>query len=174
MCGTDVAKVTNALHAVHNGVYRVSLTIEDLVETSSSLARVIVKDGNFETKSLQRSSVDSAKLDVARTVGSIFALMGGEVEYTGSYPGWEPNPNSEILELMKSKYTAKFGEEPKVLACHAGLECGILGERYPGLDMISFGPTIKNPHSPDEKVHIGSVKKFWDFLVDVLKDTPSK
>ena len=131
-----------------------------------------VQGGEFRTQSLQRSSVESSKMDVAHTVGSSFELMGCEVEHTGSYPGWAPIPDSEILTLMVDKYANRFNEEPKVQACHAGLECGILGEKYPEWDMISFGPTIRNPHSPDEKVNIKSVQKFWGFLKDVLKDIP--
>jgi dipeptidase D len=170
----DTHKITNTLQAVHNGVFKMSLAIEGLVETSSSLARVIVKDGVFTTQSLQRSSVESGKMEVAYTIGSTFKLMGCTVEHTGSYPGWEPNPNSEILDLMKAKYETKFNESPRVQACHAGLECGILGVNYPGVDMISFGPTIRNPHSPDEKVNIKTVEKFWDFLLDILADFPIK
>ncbi len=161
-----------AIAGCHNGVFCMSSAIEGLVETSSSLARVIVKDGVFSTQSLQRSSVDSAKDDVAHTVAAPFHLMGCEVEHGGAYPGWAPNPNSEILTVLESTYEELFNEKPKVMAIHAGLECGILGERYPGLDMISFGPTIKNPHSPDEKVSIASVQKFWKFLLEVLKRTP--
>jgi len=171
---TETKKITQAIYAVHNGVYRMSMSIEGLVETSSSLARVIVKEGTFSTQFLQRSSVESSKMDVAYTVGSVMELMGCQVEYTGSYPGWEPNPNSKILTVMEGLYTKMFSEKVDVKACHAGLECGILGERYPGLDMISFGPTIKNPHSPDEKVNIASVLKFWNFLIEVLKETPKK
>ena len=174
MCNEDVVKLTNTIYAVHNGVYRMSMTIGGLVETSSSLARVIVENGNFSTQSLQRSSVETAKMDVAHTVGASFNLMGCEVEHTGSYPGWEANSNSEILDLMKLKYEVLFNEKPKVMACHAGLECGILGERYPNWDMISFGPTIRNPHSPDEKVKIDTVAKFWTLLTDVLGDIPLK
>lgn len=170
----DTFRITTALKSVFNGVFKMSLAIEGLVETSSSLARVIVKDGNFITQSLQRSSVESGKMEVSSSVGSTFELMGCDVEYSGSYPGWEPNPKSEILDLMTAKYETMFNEKPKVMAIHAGLECGLLGERYPGLDMISFGPTIKNPHSPDEKVNIASVQKFWKLLKDVLKDTPKK
>lgn len=170
----DVEKMTNSLRAVHNGVYRMSMAIPGLVETSSSLARVIVKDGVFKTQSLQRSSVDTSKIDIAHTIGAAFKNMGATVEHSGSYPGWSPNPKSEILDIMVQKYSNSFNEEPKVAACHAGLECGILGERYPGVDMISFGPTIKNPHSPDEKVNIASVRKFWGFLLDILKDIPKK
>ncbi|MBG15637.1 MAG: cytosol nonspecific dipeptidase [Crocinitomicaceae bacterium] len=168
----DSLKVIYSLMAVHNGVYRMSSAIEGLVETSSSLARVIVENGEFKTQSLQRSSVESSKMDIAKTVGSVFHLIGARVEHTGSYPGWAPNPKSEILEIMKSLYVDMYNEQPRVQACHAGLECGILNERYPGLDMISFGPTIRNPHSPDEKVHIGSVAKFWEFLLEVLKRIP--
>lgn len=170
----DVEKMTNTITAVHNGVYRMSMAIPDLVETSSSLARVIVKNGFFQTQSLQRSSVDSSKFDVAYTVAAPFKLMGATVKHGGEYPGWAPNPNSEILDLMVEKYKTLFNEDPKVAACHAGLECGILGERYPDVDMISFGPTIKNPHSPDEKVNIPSVTKFWGFLLEILKDAPLK
>ncbi len=170
----DTAAITNVLGAVYNGVFAMSQSIKGLVETSSSLARVIVKDGEFKTQSLQRSSVESGKMAIAHTVGAAFKSIGCEVVHDGSYPGWEPNPNSKILTAMVDKYKSLFGEEPKVAACHAGLECGILGERYPGLDMISFGPTIKNPHSPDEKVHIGSVEKFWKLLIDVIQDIPKK
>ena len=170
----DSTKLTNTLQAVHNGVFKMSLAINGLVETSSSLARVIVSNGEFKTQSLQRSSLDTGKMEVARTVGAAFRSMGCEVEHTGSYPGWAPNPKSEILDIMKAKYESKFNSSPRVQACHAGLECGILGLNYPGLDMISFGPTIRNPHSPDEKVNIKTVEKFWDFLLDVLADTPIK
>lgn len=173
-CAVDAAKITNSVRAMHNGVFAMSMAIDGLVETSSSLSRVIVKDGKFITQSLQRSSVDTAKMDVAHTIGAVFKLMGCEVEHTGSYPGWSPNPKSEILDLMIDKYKSTFNEDPKVQSCHAGLECGILGEKLPGVDMISFGPTIRNPHSPDEKVKIDTVDKFWHFLVDVLKDTPVK
>jgi len=159
---------------VHNGVFCMSRAIDGLVETSSSLARVIVKEGNFTTQSLQRSSSESGKMDVAYTVGAPFELAGCTVERGGSYPGWTPNPDSEILDLLVAKYEKLFNEKPKVSAIHAGLECGLLGERYPGLDMISFGPTIKGPHSPDERVGIASVQKFWSFLLEIVKDIPKK
>jgi len=170
----DSKEVINVIYSVFNGVYKMSQTIEGLVETSSSLARIMIKDGSFITQSLQRSSVESSKSDIAKTVGSAFLNISAEVEHTGSYPGWEPNKNSEILDIMVSLYKNMFKSDPKVQACHAGLECGILNERYPGLDMISFGPTIKNPHSPDEKVHIKSVEKFWNLLIEVLKVIPFK
>lgn len=168
----DSSRICLTLFACHNGVFTMSRAIDGLVETSSSLARVIVKDGVFSTQSLQRSSLESGKMNVANTVAAPFRLMGCNVEQGGSYPGWAPNPKSEIMDIMVAKYTELFGEEPKVMAIHAGLECGIIGERYPGLDMISFGPTIKGPHSPDERVNIASVQKFWKFLLEVLKHTP--
>jgi dipeptidase D len=174
MSVTDTKKVTNAVYAVHNGVYRMSSAIEGLVETSSSMARVIVKDGSFETQHLVRSSVETSKFDAASTVGSVFELMGSDVEFSGSYPGWSPNPSSDILVVMEKLYKDMFQEDPQVKACHAGLECGILNERYPGLDMISFGPTIRNPHSPDEKVNIASVQKFWKFFLAVIEAIPAK
>ena len=170
----DSNEVVNAIYSVFNGVFKMSQSIDGLVETSSSLARVILNEGNFITQSLQRSSVESSKLDIAKTIGASFLNIGAEVEHSGSYPGWAPNTDSEILDIMVSLYKNMFGSDPKVQACHAGLECGILNERYPGLDMISFGPTIKNPHSPDEKVHIASVQKFWSLFVEVLKVIPFK
>jgi len=169
----DSKKVTTALQATHNGVFRMSSAIEGLVETSSSFARVQLGEGKFITQSLQRSSVDDSKYEVAQTVAAPLELMGCTIDHGGAYPGWAPNPTSEIKTVLETRYEALFNEKPKVMAIHAGLECGIIGERYPGLDMISFGPTIKNPHSPDEKVEIKSVQKFWGFLLDVLENTPA-
>ena len=170
----DSNEVVNAIYSVFNGVFKMSQSIGGLVETSSSLARVILNEGSFITQSLQRSSVESSKRDIAKTIGASFLNIGAEVEHSGSYPGWAPNTDSEILDIMVSLYKNMFDSDPKVQACHAGLECGILNERYPGLDIISFGPTIKNPHSPDEKVHIASVQKFWSLFVEVLKVIPFK
>lgn len=170
----DQQKIINTIYALHNGVFKMSLSFDNLVETSSSLARVLIKDGVFSTQSLQRSSVESTKADVANTIRNTFELLGAEVEQTGDYPGWEPNPNSHILKTMRSMYKAKFGEEARVLACHAGLECGILGTHLPNVDMISFGPNIRHAHSPDECCQISSVQKFWGFLLDVLKEIPKK
>lgn len=169
----DTKKLTTALYACHNGVFRYSRAIEGLVETSSSLARVIVKDGEFISQSLQRSSVESGKYDVAYTVAAPFHLMGCSIEHTGDYPGWSPNPTSPILDVLVAKYKELFNnEEPKVMAIHAGLECGLLGERIPGLDMISFGPTIKGAHSPDERCGVKSTAKFWMFLKEILANVP--
>lgn len=170
----DRVKILNALYAVHNGVFRMSPDIEGLVETSSSLARVILKDGNFITQSLQRSSVESTKDDVADTIRCAFELMGCSVVQNGDYPGWQPNRDSEILTIMSKLYTDTFNEEPKIKACHAGLECGILLKHLPNVDMISFGPNIRAAHSPDEKCQISSVQKYWSYLMDTLKLIPIK
>jgi len=170
----DKMKILNTLTTVHNGVFRMSPEIDGLVETSSSLARVILKEGLFSTQSLQRSSVESTKDDVANTIRACFELMGCDVVQNGDYPGWKPNPNSEILQLMADMYRQRFNEEPQIKACHAGLECGILLKHLPNVDMISFGPNIRAAHSPDEKVQISSVSKFWDFFLEVLNQTPAK
>jgi dipeptidase D len=164
----------SVIYSLHNGVFKMSLNFDNLVETSSSLARVLIKDGNFGTQSLQRSSVESTKTDVANTIKSAFELIGADIEQTGDYPGWEPNPDSPILKVMAKMYRNRYNEEPKIKACHAGLECGILGKHLPDVDMISFGPNIRHAHSPDECVQISSVQKFWGFLLDVLKETPKK
>ena len=170
----DADKILRCIYALPNGVFKMSLDFDDLVETSSSLAQVVMKNGVFETKSLQRSSVESTKDDVANAIRSTFELMGATVEQTGDYPGWEPNPDSAILKTMSSMYRRLFNEEPLVKACHAGLECGILGKHLPHVDMISFGPNIRHAHSPDECTQISSVQKFWGFLLEVLKEIPKK
>lgn len=170
----EMIKIVNVLYAVPNGVFRMSPDIDGLVETSSSLARVIVNDGSFVTQSLQRSSVESTKADVANAIRAAFETASIAVVQTGDYPGWQPNPNSEILTLMHQLYVKRFNEEPQIKACHAGLECGILGKHLPGVDMISFGPNIRAAHSPDEKVQISSVQKFWGFFLEVLQRTPLK
>ncbi len=164
MNAEDQDKMLNAIYAMHNGVFRMAPDIPGLVETSSSLARVIVKNGEFITQSLQRSSVESGKMDVANAIRAAFENMGAKVENGGNYPGWAPNAQSHILTVMEGLYEKLFDKKPHVAACHAGLECGIINKHYPNLDMISFGPTIKHPHSPDEKVHIASVNKFWTYL----------
>ncbi len=170
----DLIRLLNTIYSVPNGVFRMSPDIEGLVETSSSLARIILENGSFITQSLQRSSVESTKDDVANAVRASFENMGCAVVQTGDYPGWQPNPNSAILTLMHELYVKIFKEEPQIKACHAGLECGILGKHLPGVDMISFGPNIRAAHSPDEKVQISSVQKFWDYFLEVLKLTPVK
>lgn len=168
----EFTKVLNTLYAVHNGVFRMSPDIENLVEASSSLARVIIKDGEFSTQSLQRSSVESSKQDVSTAIRTAFEAMGCTVVQSGDYPGWKPDPSSKILGIMTRLYAELFKEEANVKACHAGLECGILGKHLPGVDMISFGPNIRAAHSPDEKVQVSSVQKFWGFLLETLKRIP--
>ncbi|ATA93358.1 cytosol nonspecific dipeptidase [Capnocytophaga canimorsus] len=166
--------VLRSIYTAHNGVYAMSKSISDLVETSNNIARVVVKDGEIKIHCLTRSSVESAKFDLANALRSAFELSGFEVEFTGSYPGWEPDVNSSILKVLKEQYEKLFGEKPNVVACHAGLECGILGQNYPNMEMISFGPTIKGAHSPDEKVNIKSVQKFWKYLLEILKNIPQR
>jgi dipeptidase D len=172
MSDIDFKKSINLLCSIQNGVFRMSLDIDGLVEASSSLARVIIKDGLFTTQSLQRSSVESTKSEVAMAICCAFENIGCEVVQGGEYPGWKPNPDSAILNLMENLYKEMFEEKPKVKACHAGLECGILGKHLPGVDMISFGPNIRAAHSPDEKVQISSVQKFWKFYLETLKKIP--
>jgi dipeptidase D len=172
MSNIDFKKSINLLCSIQNGVFRMSPDIDGLVEASSSLARVIIKDGLFTTQSLQRSSVESTKSEVAMAICCAFENIGCEVVQGGEYPGWKPNPDSAILNLMENLYKEMFEENPKVKACHAGLECGILGKHLPGVDMISFGPNIRAAHSPDEKVQISSVQKFWEFYLETLKKIP--
>lgn len=166
--------LTRALYAAHNGVYRMSADMENLVETSNNIARVIVKDGKVHIGCLTRSSVESAKLDLANALRSTFELIGCEVTQSGSYPGWTPNVNSPILDVLKDIYEKQNGTTPDVVACHAGLECGILGTNYPDMDMISFGPTIKGAHSPDERASIKSAQKYWKFVLEILENIPVK
>ncbi len=170
----DQNKIIHALYCTPNAVWKMSDKIAGLVETSSSLARVSISNGIFTTQSLQRSMVESGKRDVANAMRLNFERMGAEVIQEGDYPGWAPNPDSKILDIVRKKYIDLFQESPKVQACHAGLECGILNKHLPNCDMVSFGPTIKNPHSPDEMVNIKSVQKFWGFLQEVLKEIPTR
>ncbi len=169
-------KLTWAVIACPNGVVRMSNSMEGLVETSTNLA--IIKS-NAETKTilgacLMRSSVDTAKAELGTRIAAVFNLAGADVQFSGVYPGWQPNMDSPILKTMLKVYEDKYGKVPEIKAIHAGLECGILGGAYPHWDMISFGPTIRFPHSPDEKVNIETVQKFWDFLVETLKNIPEK
>ncbi|PKB17743.1 aminoacyl-histidine dipeptidase [Flavobacterium sp. 5] len=163
-----------SMYTAHNGVYRMSADFDNLVETSNNIAKVEVGGGKFSVKCLTRSSVESSKFDLANSLRSAFELMGCEVEFSGPYPGWTPNPNSEILEVLVSIYEKQNGEKPNVAACHAGLECGILGTNYPDMDMISFGPTIHGAHSPDERASISSTQKYWNFVLEILKNIPVK
>ncbi len=161
-----------ALYACQNGVYRMSPTIANLVQTSNNIARVEVKNGETKVLCLTRSSVDSEKMDLAYSIEANFYNIGADVELSGSYPGWTPVPDSDIVRLMSGLYKKMYNEAPKVMACHAGLECGILGTHYPQMQMISFGPNIRGAHSPDEKVQVSSVQKFWSYLLETLKNIP--
>ena len=163
----------SAILACPNGVVRMSDAIPGLVETSTNLAIVRVGEGRMSASSLLRSSVDSAKEHLAECMESAFSLAGVQSCFTGGYPGWKPNPDSAILKVMCALYEKLFGSRPHVRAIHAGLECGLLGGVYPQLDMISFGPTILNPHSPDERVEIAAVEKWWNFLLATLKNAPA-
>jgi dipeptidase D len=164
--------LTRAIYAAWNGVYRMSPEIPELVETSNNIARVMINDGNVKIGCLTRSSVESSKMDLAMMLRATFELIGCEVELSGDYPGWAPDMDSSILKVLRSLYETLYNEKPHVAACHAGLECGILGTHYPDMEMISFGPNIKGAHSPDERVQISSVQKFWIFVLEILKHIP--
>ncbi|HOB24812.1 MAG TPA: aminoacyl-histidine dipeptidase [Kaistella sp.] len=166
------ARIILALKALHNGVYRMSPDVADLVEASNNVARVELKHGELKILNLSRSSVESTKFAVAEQLKAVCELAGMNVEFSGSYPGWKPKPGSEIVKLMEKIYEKDFGSKPHVVACHAGLECGIIGANYPEMEMVSFGPTIRGAHSPDEKANIPSVQKFWGFLKEILADIP--
>ena len=168
------ARIILALKALHNGVYRMSPDVADLVEASNNVARVELKNGELKILNLSRSSVESTKFAVAEQLKAVCELAGMKVEFSGSYPGWKPKPGSEIVKLMERIYEKDFGSKPHVVACHAGLECGIIGANYPEMEMVSFGPTIRGAHSPDEKANIPSVQKFWRFLKEILADIPAK
>ena len=164
----------NAITACHHGVYRFIPELPEVVETSNNLS-IVASDGEkVEVKCLIRSSVESRKEELASMIESVFSLAGAKVEFAGGYPGWKPNLDSPILKTMSAVYEKDFGKTPKIMIIHAGLECGILGTHYPEMDMISFGPTIRYPHSPDEKVNIETVQKFWDYLLATLANIPKK
>ena len=166
--------IIRAIYAAHNGVYRMSADMENLVETSNNIARIIIKEGSISIGCLTRSSVETSKYDLANSLRAAFELCGCEVNLSGSYPGWTPNVKSEILDILVSVYEKQNNVKPKVVACHAGLECGILGTNYPDMDMISFGPTIHGAHSPDERASIKSSQKFYKFVLEILENIPVK
>lgn len=170
----DSKKIILVLKSLHNGVYRMSPDVQDLVESSNNVARVELKEGGLKILNLSRSSVDSSKDSVAEQLKSVSELAGMNVEFSGSYPGWKPKPGSEIVQVLEKIYTEKFVEKPHVVACHAGLECGIIGANYPEMEMVSYGPTIRGAHSPDEKANISSTQKFWSFTKDILANIPLK
>lgn len=170
----DQESFVKTLYAAHNGVYRMSPDMDDLVETSNNVASVKVEKGTIQIDNLTRSSVESTKEDLVNALKSTFELGGLTVELTGSYPGWKPEPDAQILNIMTRLYQKMYNEKPKVVACHAGLECGIIKSHYPDMEMISFGPTLQGAHSPDERVNIQSVEKFWNYLKETLKNIPEK
>lgn len=169
MTAKDQQAFLFAMQACPDGIYRMSPDVPGLVQTSNNVARVQLSDGKYTVMCLTRSSVESEKMDQAETIRAAFKLIDGKVEFSGSYPGWTPHPDAKIVHLMADTYKELFNEELKVLAIHAGLECGIIGRNYPEMEMVSFGPTIKGPHSPDERASIKSLQKFWKYLKKVLE-----
>ena len=165
-------ELLNALYACPHGVIEWSQTIPNFVETSTNLASCKKREGYFFIQTSQRSSIDSAKVNVANMVETVFNLAGADVEHTDGYPGWTPNPKSKICDIAVKVYKKRFGKDPKVRAIHAGLECGLIGDKIKGMDMISFGPTLRGVHSPDERLEIKTAQMFWDFLCDILKNAP--
>ena len=169
---SDQRQLLDILHVSPNGVQRMSLSVEGVVETSNNLAIVTVKDGEIAIENMVRSLIDSAREDHADAIASLYRLIGAEVSKQGAYPGWKPNTDSVILKTMVAIHKELFNVEPEIKVIHAGLECGLLGSVYPDWDMISFGPTIQFPHSPDEKVSITAVKHFWSYLLKTLEAIP--
>ena len=167
-------KIIFTINAAHNGVFRMSPDVEGLVEASNNVARMELKNGEIKILNLTRSSVESTKWEVANQLKSAFESNALKTEFGGSYPGWKPKPEAEIIKVMTELYENNFGEKPLVVACHAGLECGIIGANYPKMEMVSFGPTIKGAHSPDERANIQSVQKFWKYTQEILKNIPKK
>ncbi len=167
---SDQSAALHATYAVPNGIFRMSPSVAGLVQTSNNLAKITLKDGQMEWACLTRSSVDSERHDLARMIKAALLSAKADVTFAGDYPGWQPEPTSKIVSLMKRVYQDQFQSDPNVAACHAGLECGIIGAHYPGMEMISFGPNILGAHSPDEKVQISSVQKFWKYLLKTLSE----
>ncbi len=174
ICDADTQKIINLMMVAPNGVIRMSRDMEGLVETSLNLAIVKTTGKNFTVQALLRSSVDTAKEALAERLVCLAELAGGTCKLSGAYPGWKPNMQSPLLKTMKQVYKKLYKKEPAVVAIHAGLECGLLGGKYPDMDMISFGPTLQSPHSPDERANIPSSKKFYDYLVATLESIPVK
>lgn len=164
----DSARWIRAGHGCPDGIGRMSAEVQGLVETSSNLAFVSLENGLFTSKSLQRSAIQSAKWAMAQSVAASFESIGARAEYSGDYPGWAPDPNSDLVRETARLHGEFYGRAPKILACHAGLECGLIGEKHPGMQMVSIGPTIRNAHSPDECAHIESAERFLGFFHSIL------
>jgi dipeptidase D len=166
---SDTQSLCKQIKDIHNGVYQWSATVPDLVETSNNVARITLSNGVLEIACLCRSAVEVAKMDLAQQIKAGFDPAVYAVTFSGDYPGWAPNTSSQLLKTASGLYESMFQETPRVVACHAGLECGLLGAHYPAMDMVSFGPNIRGAHSPDEKVSVVSVQKFWKYLLQLLK-----
>ncbi len=166
--------IINSFNAIHHGVYRMSPDVPGLVQTSSNFAIVETNDQYIEVLTSQRSSIETEKVDMMDKIRIAMILGGAEVISSDGYPSWQPNIHSPILEEAKNIYKKMFDKDAEIIVIHAGLECGLIGEKYPGMDMLSFGPTLEDVHSPQEKVSISSTKKTWEFLVEVIKNTPKK
>ncbi len=166
---TDAKRIIDLLVTLPHGVVAMSPDVPGLVQNSTNLAVVSVNGNTAEIITSQRSAIESSKQSVARTVATVFQMAGFEVEHTGSYPGWKPEPTSEVVQKLQGAHEKVFGKPAKLIAMHAGLECGVIGEKYPGMQMVSFGPTIVDPHSPNERVQISTVQSFWKYLKQVLE-----
>ena len=168
-------KLLQTIYALPHGVMAMSQDVEGLVETSTNLASVKMHpDHKIVICTSQRSSTNSSKEDIATMVETVMKMGGAEVNHSDGYPGWKPNPHSAILKIARESYVRLFSKEPLVLAIHAGLECGLFSDKYPGLDMISFGPTLRDVHTPNERMEIPTVELFWKHLLDILVNIPEK
>jgi dipeptidase D len=167
-------KLIQSLYACPHGVIAMSQDIPGFVETSTNLASVKMHADYFKIATSQRSSIETSKDDICAMVAAVFSMVGGRVENSDGYPGWSPNPHSRVVELAVETYEALYKARPVVRAIHAGLECGLIGDKYPGMDMISYGPTLRGVHSPDEKIEIATVQKFWDLTLELLRRIAKK
>lgn len=165
----DAGRAVDLLASLHHGVLAMSPDVPGLVQDSTNLAVISTTGDTLEVITSQRSAIESSKWSAARMVATVCRLAGFEVEHSGSYPGWKPEPNSDIVKKLQTVHEKLFGEKAKLIAMHAGLECGVIGEKYPGMQMVSFGPTIVDPHSPNERVEISSVESFWKYLKAALE-----
>ena len=169
MDAADAKRIIDLLVTVPHGVVAMSPDVPGLVQNSTNLAILSLNGDTAEIVTSQRSAIETSKHAVAKTVATVFRMAGFEVEHSGSYPGWKPEPASEIVRKLQAVHEQLFGKPAKLIAMHAGLECGVIGEKYPGMQMVSFGPTIVDPHSPNERVQISTVQSFWKFLKAVLE-----
>jgi len=165
----DARRVVDLLVTLPHGVLAMSPDVPNLTQNSTNLATIATKDGTVQMVTSQRSAIESSKWAAARMVATVFRLAGFEIEHSGNYPGWKPEPKSEVVMKLQAAHEKVFGQPAKLIAMHAGLECGVIGEKYPGMQMASFGPTIVDPHSPHERVQISTVASFWKYLKAVLE-----